>query len=260
MHEWEEGTPAQPNVDPIVDLYLQGGAPATSSGFRVLATGEYQVAEVARGAPVSEWRTIWVYSEPELRAVRAAIDSADDPPLPAEVKARGMVRDAGTARWRLRTSKRIATVTIVGFPAARLPPLDQLYADLQRLHAWPAAGSVWRVEAGSATVLRTARCDALTLPALQNVIRVLYPENQDDTPGAVEADDVAPAMIDVTWYADDKIVDRLRVFSDGRRQGLRDGVLRALPPLGPDAVTALRAAIQSTPWASLPEPLCDTAR
>ena len=65
-------------------------------------------------------------------------------------------------------------------------------------------------------VVRTARCDALTLPALQTVMAALYPTAQDDTPGRAEADDLEPALIDVTWYADGRIVDRLRVFHDGR--------------------------------------------
>lgn len=259
MNNGPGATQAPTHPDAIVELSVSGGSPTTSSGFRVLPTGEYQIALASTGGPASSWRTIWVYSDQERKAVQAAIDAADDPPLPAVVGS-GPARDGGTARWRLRTTKRTADVVITGYPVARLPALDRLYADLQRLHAWPAGGSLWRVSTDESIVVRTARCDALTLPALQTVMAALYPTAQDDTPGRAEADDLEPALIDVTWYADGRIVDRLRVFRDGRRHGLRDGSLHDLPKLARRDLSALLDAISATPWRSLPEPLCESTR
>lgn len=247
-----------PNTDPLVELAVAGGAPTTSFGMRVLPTGEYQIAAPSRSGPAADWRTIWVYSEAELRAVRAAVDAADDPPLPAEITSSAPVRDGGTARWTLRTTKRLAVVTITGYPVARAGSLDRLSAELQRLHSWPKGGSVWRVDTGGATVVRTAKCDAMTLPSLEVVLSALYPDGQVDTPGPFQLDDLEPALIDVTWYADGRVVDRLRVFSDGRRHALHEGVLRDLPMFSAAALAALGRAIGSTPWRSLPEPLCES--
>ena len=119
---------------------------------------------------------------------------------------------------------------------------------------------MWRVDTDGATVVRTAKCDALTLPSLKPVLSALYPDGQVDTVGQVQPDDLEPALIDVTWYADGRVVDRLRVFSDGRRHALREGGLRDLPKFPAAALGALRAAIASTPWDSLPEPLCESSR
>ena len=259
MSDKPRDTSAPTNADPLIELAVAGGAPTTNSGLRVLPTGEYQTAGPSRSGPAADWRTIWVYSEGELRAVQTAIDATDDPPLPADISSPGPVRDGGTARWTLRTTKRLAVVTITGYPLARASSLDRLYAELQRLHVWPKGGSVWRVDADGATVVRTAKCDVLTLPSLEPVLAALYPDGQVDTPGPVQPDDLEPALIDVTWYADGRVVDRLRVFSDGRRHALREGVLRDLPKFPAAALSALRGAIASTPWGSLPEPLCDSS-
>lgn len=260
MNDRTRDTRAPTNAEPLIELAVAGGAPTTSSGIRVLPTGEYQIAAPSRSGPAADWRTIWIFSEAELGAVRAAIDAADDPPLPTEITSPGPVRDGGTARWTLRTTKRLAVVTITGYPVVRASSLDRLYAELQRLHTWPKGGSAWRVDTDGATVVRTAKCDALTLPSLKPVLSALYPDGQVDTVGQVQPDDLEPALIDVTWYADGRVVDRLRVFSDGRRHALREGGLRDLPKFPAAALGALRAAIASTPWDSLPEPLCESSR
>ena len=152
---------APTSADPLIELVVAGGAPTTNSGLRVLPTGEYQTAEPSRSGPATDWRTIWIYSEAELRSVQAAIDAADDPPLPAEISSPGLVRDGGTARWTLRTTKRRAVVTITGYPVARVGSLDRLYAELQRLHAWPKGGSMWRVNADGGKI-PDDRCPAVT--------------------------------------------------------------------------------------------------
>ena len=125
-------------VRPIVEQTIRARDGRITGGIRADADGRFEsIARPSTGAAPPEWRVLWQYTADELASVRAAVDRADAPQLADSYGQGGRVRDAGTATWILRTSSRVATVVVEGFPLTKVTPLDTLFRELQTLHRWP---------------------------------------------------------------------------------------------------------------------------
>jgi hypothetical protein len=249
--------------EPVLELDIQQG-----QGLRVWPDGRYEFrgdvqpslgedGRVKLEAVPLEWRLQWTFAPEEMEQLREAIDAADDPPLRERYSARQI--HGRNFVWTLRTSEREARVEVEGWPRAQPPALDRLYRRLFEIHRPEGETSTWRLWTGAGVAEKLVPCEPGSVPPLRGIVQALFNPDAATADEDAEAVDAPPEDIplaEVAFRKDEREIDRLLVYGDGRQLQVRDGERKTLQPLSEERVRGLRAAIAAARWDAPPDRLC----
>jgi hypothetical protein len=250
--------------EPVLELDIQQG-----QGLRVWPDGRYEFrgdvepsldadGRVKLESVPLKWRLQWTFTREEMEELQGAIDAADEPPLRPRYAAGGQIHGRNFV-WTLRTSTREARVEVEGWPRAQPAALDRLYRRLFEIHRPEGETSTWRLWTGAGVAEKLVPCEPGSVPPLRGIVQALF--NPDAVPADEDAETVdAPPddtpLAEVAFRKDDREIDRLLVYGDGRQLQVRDGERTELEPFSAERVRGLRAAIAAARWDTLPDRLC----
>jgi len=264
----EEATMTAPDTV-LLEMTVQfpRGAP---SGLQVLGDGRYrsysgQVFELDASQQVSArvgepaWSTVYTFTGPEMERLQGAVRAAGFPGLQPRWPAPAGASDTGTLTWRARIDGRTWEVVVEGHPATRVPALDALFAEVNRIHAWPRESSTWTVRRGGRALERSVPCMAMEIPALLGVIQVLYDKRWSHPAGggAAAGTDPSAALLEIAWREDGVLSSRTRLYADGRLTDERGGTESHKRTLDATGLARVGAALDALDRA--PDPLCPQA-
>jgi hypothetical protein len=265
----EPAQPAEQRDGVVFELLIGRGPDEQRQGLRILGDGQAQ----ARGNQIPRiddagrvkldpvelrWRDVWKYTPDELERVRAVVAGAARGLQPRYAVEQGSTPTGDRLTWHLRSGDRLVEVEVDGAPFATPPALDQLYRRLPALHERPVERTVWRVWTGGKVVERHVGCPMAQVPTLATLRNVLF--NPDsippkDAPAAEPAPPDGTPLVEIEFLQpDSRYVSRF--YADGRRDETRPEGEKRLEDATPEHLAAIHAAIASSDFAALPEPVC----
>ena len=266
----EDAVPAPPAEEGLVfELLIGRGPDEHRTGLRVLADGQAQArgdqlpridetGRVRLDPAELRWRDVWRYTPAELERVRAVVAAAARGVQPRYAAAQGTTPTGERLTFRLRTPDGLVESEVDGAPFATPPQLDQLYRRLPALHERPVERTVWRLWTGGRVVERHVDCPVASVPALRDLRNVLF--NPDSVPpkdASASAEDPPQGtpLAEVEFLdGDSRYVSSF--YADGRRHETGPDGDRDLTRASEEHLSAIRAAIERSDVASLPEPVC----
>jgi hypothetical protein len=237
---------------PLVELTTTSGRNHVTE-LRVRADGRFELRTVPQA-----WGLISTYTPAELAELRGEMERANEPPLPAVVKAQGVVSHPVHESWRLQLAGGPREVVVEHYRAGAVPRLDRLYRKLFTIPRAVKQESQWRVRVKGEIVRRRVIGEPAFIDALEPMLAALY-----DRPDALDA--VGPGtvperlLVDVRYLVDGKRGDRLAVTAHGRAFLTERGKTMRLRSFDDGELATLRRAIERTRWPKLPDPVTQRA-